>query len=77
MPTGQSNFAGLHVASFESRRVTDMERMLTRAGAVASVSPSMREVPLAENHEVITYGHRLIAGEFEIPRTTFSVGVEE
>ena len=57
MASEQGDFAGLRVAAFESRRATDMERLLTRAGAVASVSPSMREVPLGAADEVVPNLH--------------------
>ena len=46
MATAEVTFAGLRVASFESRRADDMARMIAKNGGVPFVSPSMREVPL-------------------------------
>ena len=48
------HFAGLRVASFESRRADDIERMIARFGGVPFVSPSMREVAIGHNQR----GHR-------------------
>ena len=39
-------FAGLRVASFESRRADEMAHMIAKRGGVPFVSPSMREVAL-------------------------------
>ena len=75
MASEQGDFAGLRVAAFESRRATDMERLLTRAGAVASVSPSMREVPLAAADEVVAYARRLVAAEFDLVILMTGVGL--
>ena len=73
--TVQRGFGGLRVAAFESRRATEMARMLERAGAVASVSPSMREVPLAGNEEASAFARRLIAGDFDIVILMTGVGL--
>ena len=75
MPNTKSGFAGLHVAAFESRRAAEVESMLTRAGAVASVSPSMREIPLEGSQEVIRYARHLIAGEFDVVILMTGVGL--
>jgi uroporphyrinogen-III synthase len=50
-----------------------MTRMLEAAGAVAHVSPSMREVPLGENRQAADFARRLIAGDFDI--VIFMTGV--
>ena len=69
----RASFDGLRVAGFESRRAGEMTRMLEAAGAVPHVSPSMREVPLAENRQALEFARGLIAGDFDI--VIFMTGV--
>ncbi len=59
------SFGGLRVAAFESRRAERLERLLARAGAIANVSPSVREMPEPEE-DLIRYTRRLIDGEFDV-----------
>lgn len=66
MTTDQTNFAGLRVASLESRNADEIARMITRFGGQPFVSPSLREVPLAENREAIDFAHRLITGGIDV-----------
>jgi uroporphyrinogen decarboxylase len=61
-----ADFAGLRVASFESRRADDMARMIAKKGGVPLVSPSMREVPLAHNQSAIDFANRLITGQVDV-----------
>lgn len=58
-----SSFSGLRVAAFESRRAEEMARLIERHGGSASVSPSLREVPLEDQRGVIDFAHRLLTGE--------------
>ncbi|HAY82341.1 MAG TPA: uroporphyrinogen decarboxylase [Planctomycetaceae bacterium] len=69
----KSDFNGLRVAAFESRRGDEIARMIERQGGVPHVSPSMREVPLGENPEALEFAHRLIVGE--ITTVVFLTGV--
>jgi uroporphyrinogen decarboxylase len=62
----QATFAGLRVAAFESRRADEMARMIERLGGVASVSPSLREVPLADQREAIDFAKRLMTGQVDV-----------
>ncbi len=57
-------FAGLRVAAFESRMAEQMIQLIERHGGRPLVAPSMREVPLEENSDVLRFGERLLAGEF-------------
>ncbi|OYP28915.1 uroporphyrinogen decarboxylase [Rhodopirellula sp. MGV] len=68
-----ADFSGLHVASLESRRASEMERLIQRYGGVAHVSPSMREVPIEPNREAIDFAYRVITGEIGI--VVFMTGV--
>jgi uroporphyrinogen-III synthase len=61
-----SGFGGLRVAAFESRMADEMTRLIQRYGGRPLVAPSMREVPLAHNTEVLTFGERLLAGTFDM-----------
>lgn len=66
-------FEGLRVAALESRRCEEMQRMIERLGGQAFVSPSMREVPIAENRPAIDFAYRVITGEFTM--VVFLTGV--
>ena len=73
MSTSAATFAGLRVASFESRRADDMARLIERRAGVPFVSPSMREVPLAHNQAAIDFANRLITGQIDV--VVFLTGV--
>ena len=75
MSNSDDGFDGLRVAAFESRRATEVERMLTRAGAHAFVSPSMREIPLEGDPQILRYARQVIAGEFEVVVLMTGVGL--
>jgi uroporphyrinogen decarboxylase len=70
----ERNFNGLRVAALESRRAEDIARMIVRHGGVPHVSPSMREVPLAENAEAKDFAHRLITGGVDVVVLLTGVG---
>lgn len=59
-------FAGLRVLSLESRRGTEMAKLITTYGGVATVAPSMREVPLDTNTEALAFARTLFAGSFDM-----------
>lgn len=66
MSTDSPSFSGLRVASLESRNAEEMARMIARFGGVPFVSPSMREVPLAESREAIDFAHHVITGGIDV-----------
>ena len=66
MSTDSPSFADLRVASLESRNAEEMARMIARFGGVPHVSPSMREVPLAESREAIDFAHHVITGGIDV-----------
>jgi len=72
--TTDANFDGLHVASFESRRADDTQRLIQRHGGVAHVAPSMREVPLDDNPEAVDFAHRLMTGQVDVVILMTGVG---
>jgi len=67
-------FAGLRVAAFESRMAEQMIQLIERHGGRPLVAPSMREVPLEENADVLRFGERLLAGEFDMVILLTGVG---
>ncbi len=56
----------LRVCSFESRRGDEMRSLIERQGAVATVVPSMREVPLDSNAQAFAFAESLLAGKFDV-----------
>lgn len=55
----------LRVCSFESRRREEMQHLLERCGAIPTVAPSMREVPLEQNEAAFQFAERLLSGEID------------
>ena len=72
-----SDFRGLHVAAFESRRAEDVVRLIEKHGGVPHVSPSMRETPLDDHRSAVDFAHRLITGEVDIVVFLTGVGFQE
>jgi uroporphyrinogen-III synthase len=73
MPTA-ALFQGLRVLSLESRRAVEIERLIRAQGGVPTVAPSMREVPLENNHEALSFAERLFRGEFDMMILLTGVG---
>ena len=61
-PTG---FASLRVLSLESRRATEMAKLIDTYGGIATVAPSMREIPLETNTEAQAFTRQLLNNEFD------------
>lgn len=55
----------LSVCSFESRRAEEIRSLLERHGVVATVAPSMREIPLEENPAAFAFADDLFAGRID------------
>src|SRR3989475_11390736 len=51
-----------------------MTQLIERHGGRPLVAPSMREVPLEENADVVRFGERLLAGEFDLVILLTGVG---
>jgi uroporphyrinogen-III synthase len=62
----KSNLNGLKVVSFESRRAKEMAELIRRYGGEPISAPSMREVPLSENHAALEFLPKLEAGKFDL-----------
>jgi uroporphyrinogen-III synthase len=61
-----SGFAGLRVLALESRRASELARLISTYGGQPVVAPAMREVPLDSNAEALRFAAQLIAGEFDM-----------
>jgi uroporphyrinogen-III synthase len=61
-----NGFAGLRVLSLESRRAAEMAKLIASNGGKATVTPSMREIPLASNIEALAFARELSEGGFDI-----------
>jgi uroporphyrinogen-III synthase len=67
-------FDGIRVISLESRRATEMEKLIRIQGGDPFVAPSMREVPLERNEEAFGFAERLFAGDFDMMILLTGVG---
>jgi uroporphyrinogen-III synthase len=67
-------FDGIRVISLESRRATEMEKLIRIQGGDPFVAPSMREVPLERNEEAFRFAERLFAGDFDMMILLTGVG---
>ena len=59
--------------ALESRRSSELAKLVATYGGEPIVAPSMREVPLESNHEALAFVARLLAGEFDM--VVFLTGV--
>ena len=60
--------------SLESRRATEIERLIRTQRGDPFVAPSMREVPLEDNPEAFAFAERLFRGEFDMVILLTGVG---
>lgn len=63
----------VRICSFESRRGTEMKSLIERNGAVATIAPSMREIPLDDNPAAFAFAEELFQGKINV--TLFMTGV--
>jgi uroporphyrinogen-III synthase len=66
-------FDGLRVLTLESRRATEIAKLIATYGGQPIVAPSMREVPLESNKEALAFAERLLSGDFDM--VVFLTGV--
>lgn len=65
-PIHGTDFSGARVVAFESRHAEEMRRLILRFGGKPLVAPSMREVPLTDQHEALAFATRLFAGSLDL-----------
>ena len=63
----------VRICSFESRRGNEMRSLIERNGGIATIAPSMREIPLGENPAAIAFAEELFADKIDI--VLFMTGV--
>src|SRR5262249_54515199 len=68
-------FDGLRVLALESRRAVEIEKLIRARGGDAFVAPSMREIPLHENSQALSFGADLLSGDFDMAILLTGVGV--
>jgi uroporphyrinogen-III synthase len=61
-----SGFDGLRVLALESRRAAELGKLIQTYQGVATVAPSMREVPRESNQEALAFAGALLAGAFDM-----------
>lgn len=61
-----NGFSGLAVAAFESRKATEMTRLIERYGGQPFVAPALREIPIQGNPVALNFGAKLIEGRVDI-----------
>ena len=64
--TESRGFAGLVVASFESRMATEMTRLIERHGGTPLVAPALREIPLEDNSAALQFGEQLMRDGLDV-----------
>ena len=60
------DFQGLRVVSFESRQAAEMAELIKAAGGKPVIAPSMREIPLEDNSEALTFAKLVLAGWIDL-----------
>lgn len=70
-----ASFDGLRVLSLESRRSSEMTKLIRTYGGEPFVVPAMKEIPLESNRVALEFIERLIAGEFDLVIFLTGVGV--
>jgi uroporphyrinogen-III synthase len=72
--TDAPSFAGLRVATFESRMSGPIAELIAKYGGVPVTAPALREVPIEDNPEALAFAERLIAGAFDVVLFLTGVG---
>jgi uroporphyrinogen-III synthase len=70
-----ASFDGLRILSLESRRATEMAKLIRTFGGEPFVVPAMREISLESNRLALEFIDRLVAGEFDLVIFLTGVGV--
>jgi uroporphyrinogen-III synthase len=61
-----SGFDGLRVLALESRRASELAKLISTYGGQPILAPAMREIPLDSNPEALEFAARLLAGQFDM-----------
>jgi len=66
----------LRVCSFESRRAAEMQSLIERHGGIATIAPSLKEIPIEDNSAALEFGEQLERGEIDIVIFLAGVGAQ-
>ena len=66
----------LRICSFESRRASEMQSLIERNGAVATIAPSLKEIPIEDNAAALEFGDLLARGEVDVVIFLTGVGAQ-
>lgn len=61
-----ANFNGFRVLSLETRRATEVAKLIRTYGGEPTVVPALREVPIESNRPALQFAGRLIRGEVDL-----------
>ncbi len=70
-----ASFQGLRVLSLESRRATEVAKLIRTYGGEPLSAPAMREIPLDSNQPILDFAEALVRGAFDLVIFTTGVGV--
>ncbi|HEX7480813.1 MAG TPA: uroporphyrinogen-III synthase [Polyangiales bacterium] len=71
-----SHKSPLRVVSLESRQAAEMTRLLERHGCASISAPSMREVAIEDQREVLAFGEQLMSGQCDVLVLLTGVGTK-
>lgn len=70
-----ANFRGLRILSLESRRSTEVAKLIRTYGGEPYLVPCMREIPLSSNTDALDFADALLRGEFDLVVFFTGIGV--
>lgn len=70
------SLSGLRVAALESRMSDQTAILIERAGGIAFRAPSMRELPIENNHQALDFAGKLLAGHLDLVIFLTGVGAK-
>ncbi len=71
-----SGFQGMRVGALESRMAPEMESLILRHGGQPLVAPSMKERPLSEHTQALSFGQRFLEGQIDMLILLTGVGFQ-
>ncbi len=76
IPQNSPSLAGLRVAALESRMSDQTAILIERAGGVAVRAPSMRELPLDNQHQALQFAEHLLSDQLDVVIFLTGVGAK-
>lgn len=71
------DFSQLRIVSLESRRAVEMAQLIRKRNGIPLVSPSLREVAVADQRPVIDFANHLITGQIDAVLFLTGVGIRQ